>query len=230
MIRRNRVLVVAFVLLVLLTMFFQTEINFIFEKDTEVVISLVACGPEKATELINSVKSALIFSALRDRLKFIIFCDETQQKYIGESLNEFRHFHEFSFDLRNVSFPAVNTAMWINLFAPCASQRLFFPEIMPEVDALLYLDSDTLFLSPPRDFYSLFKSFTPLQIGGLTPEALNNESWYPQRSIIPYYGLYGLNSGVKLMNLTRMRQVGYQEKLLEIFQTYGNNLTWVDQG
>ena len=220
---------VAIALIVFLTFVFRSKNSLKFDENTEVVISMVACGPEKASELINSVKSALMFSALRDRIKFIIFCDETQQKYIGESLNEFKNFHEFSFDLRNVSFPVNNTAMWYHLFAPCASQRLFFPEILPEVDALLYLDSDTLFLSPPRDLYSLFKNFTSLQIGGLTPEALNNESWYPQRSIIPYYGQYGLNSGVKLMNLTRMRQVGYQEKLLEIFQTYRNNLSWPDQ-
>ena len=41
--------------------------------------------------------------------------------------------------------------------------------------------------------------------------------------------LIGLNSGVMLMNLTRMRQVNMVSKIMDIFDEYHLNITWGDQ-
>ena len=39
----------------------------------------------------------------------------------------------------------------------------------------------------------------------------------------------GLNSGVMLMNLTRMREVKMISKIIDIFDEYHSNITWGDQ-
>lgn len=200
-----------------------------FEENlTEVVISIVACGLDRAQEALNSVKSALLFSEESDRLKFIIFTD-TQHTFLDEQLAAFQGFRNFSFVLKNVSFPVRKKKMWKKMWKPCAAQRLFFPELLPEIDALIYVDSDTLFLTSPRTLFEKFQNFNESQIAALAPEMMNNDSWYPQDSFIPYYGKFGVNSGVKLMNLTRMREVYYQERLINVYWDYKKDLTYPDQ-
>jgi UDP-xylose:glucoside alpha-1,3-xylosyltransferase len=194
----------------------------------ETVISIVACGKMRANQAVNSVKSALLFSAESDRLKFIIFSD-TKRGLIEKELKIFQNFRNFSYVFHNASFPEQDNKMWAKLFKPCAAQRLFFPNMLTDVDALLYIDADTLFVSPPIELYRMFNNFTEHQIAGLAPEAMENSSCYSKNAKIPFYGKFGLNSGVKLMNLTRMRSLKYQEKLLEFFWKYKKDLRYFDQ-
>ena len=42
---------------------------------------------------------------------------------------------------------------WKKLFKPCASQRLFLPQILASVDSLLYVDTDVVFLAPVEDLW-----------------------------------------------------------------------------
>jgi UDP-xylose:glucoside alpha-1,3-xylosyltransferase len=200
------------------------------KKITEAVIALVACGVEKANLAMNSVKSALLFSAKSDRLKFIIFSD-TQHDSIEKTLKTFQNYRNFSYVIRNASFPEKDNNMWASIFGHCSTQRLFFPNLLTDVDALLYVDSDTLFVSPPMELYRKFDNFTENQIAALAPEALQIDSYYPEKvnQTFPFYGEFGLNSGVKLMNLTRMRKLKYEEKLQEIFWQYRPKITYYDQ-
>jgi UDP-xylose:glucoside alpha-1,3-xylosyltransferase len=55
------------------------------------------------------------------------------------------------------------------------------------------------------------------------------QGWYNRFARHPYYGKLGLNSGVMLMNLTRMRQFEFTDKLKPIYETYKYNITWGDQ-
>ena len=52
---------------------------------------------------------------------------------------------------------------------------------------------------------------------------------YNQLGRIPFYGKTGLNSGVMLMNLTRMREFQFNSKLLPIFIEFKSNLSFGDQ-
>jgi UDP-xylose:glucoside alpha-1,3-xylosyltransferase len=128
------------------------------------------------------------------------------------------------------SFPEKNNEEWRRLFKLCASQRIFLPEILPTIDSLLYVDTDVLFLDDIKNIYNHFKLFNKTQIAALAPEhEWETMGWYNRFARHPYYGKMGLNSGVMLMNLTRMRSFNFIEKMLPFYETYKYNITWGDQ-
>lgn len=53
--------------------------------------------------------------------------------------------------------------------------------------------------------------------------------WYNRFARHPYVEPLGVNSGVMLMNLTRMRKFGWQTYLQPIFNQYKLNIVWGDQ-
>lgn len=77
---------------------------------------------------------------------------------------------------------------------------------MKDVDALLYVDTDVLFLRPMDDIWSFFKAFNSTQLAAMAPEhEIPKIGWYSRFARHPFYGVTGVNSGVMLMNLTRIR-------------------------
>lgn len=115
-------------------------------------------------------------------------------------------------------------------WTPCASFRLFLPELLPDVDKIIYLDSDILFLSDPIDLWNNFDNFAPNQVAGLAPRIGKKmrripDSFEPYIKIGQGKGAYKtqINSGVFMMNLHNMRK--------SIFKTFDpkteqNPLTW----
>lgn len=78
--------------------------------------------------------------------------------------------------------------------------------ILKDVDSLLYVDTDVLFLRPMDDIWSLLKSFNGTQLAAMAPEhEVPKIGWYSRFARHPFYGVTGVNSGVMLMNLTRIR-------------------------
>lgn len=102
--------------------------------------------------------------------------------------------------------------------------------ILKDVDSVLYLDTDTLFLTPVSEIWDFFKKFNSSQIAGLSPEHEDkNVGWYNRFARHPFYGPMGVNSGVMLMNLTRMRHFKWEEHILPIHAEYKMKITWGDQ-
>lgn len=102
--------------------------------------------------------------------------------------------------------------------------------IIKNVDSVLYVDTDTLFLSPVRDTWQFFEKFNETQIAALSPEHEDrNVGWYNRFARHPYYGPLGVNSGVMLMNLTRMRQFRWNDYMLPLHNEYKLKITWGDQ-
>ena len=92
------------------------------------------------------------------------------------------------------------------------------------------MDTDTLLLRPVEDLWRHFESFGAKQLASMTPEGEVTESnWYPRFARHPFYGKNGVNSGVMLMNLTRMRTVHWEDKILPIYRKYKFQITWGDQ-
>ncbi|OBS70464.1 hypothetical protein A6R68_00993 [Neotoma lepida] len=90
--------------------------------------------------------------------------------------------------------------------------------ILKEVDSLLYVDTDILFLRPVDDIWSLLKKFNSTQIAAMAPEHEEPRiGWYNRFARHPYYGKTGVNSGVMLMNMTRMRRKYFKPGLQSLF-------------
>ena len=110
------------------------------------------------------------------------------------------------------------------------SRFVCLKEILKTVDSLLYVDTDVLFINELETIWSHFKLFNSTHLAALAPEHEEaNMGWYNRFARHPYYGRLGLNSGVMLMNLTRMREFKFVKKILPLYNTYKFNITWGDQ-
>ncbi|XP_044531791.1 glucoside xylosyltransferase 2 [Gracilinanus agilis] len=120
--------------------------------------------------------------------------------------------------------------------------NVFFPKvILKDVDSLLYVDTDVLFLRPIDDIWRLLKQFNSTQLAAMAPEhEIPKIGWYSRFARHPYYGMTGVNSGVMLMNLTRIRNtqfknsliptgLAWEDMLYPLYQKYKNYITWGDQ-
>ncbi|KAM3925594.1 glucoside xylosyltransferase 1 isoform 3-T3 [Leptodactylus fuscus] len=201
-------------------------------------LAVVACG-DRLEETITMLKSALLFSI--KPLKFHIFAEDQLHSDFSTRLNSWRFSEKFEYTLYPITFPSDNAAEWRKLFKPCASQRLFLPLILKDVDSLLYVDTDILFLRPVDDIWSFLNEFNSTQIAAMAPEHEEPRiGWYNRFSRHPYYGKTGINSGVMLMNMTRIRKKHFKndmttvhlhwgEMLMPLLKKYKLNITWGDQ-
>lgn len=83
--------------------------------------------------------------------------------------------------------------------------------ILKDVDSLLYVDTDVLFLRPIDDIWHLLREFNSTQLAAMAPEhEIPKIGWYSRFARHPYYGTTGVNSGVMLMNLTRIRSTQFK--------------------
>ncbi|XP_063233304.1 glucoside xylosyltransferase 1 isoform X1 [Bacillus rossius redtenbacheri] len=200
------------------------------QQEPQIVLAAVACG-DRLAETLTMIKSAIVFS--RSLLKFFIFADDPLIPSFKEKLNEWRGVanYSFAFEVRPITFPLQgDTGEWRRLFKPCASQRLFLPTLLPQEDALLYVDTDTLFLGPLRDVWDHFRLMNASQMAALSPEHEEpNAGWYNRFARHPYYGKLGVNSGVMLMNLTRMRAFSWTDYVVPVYKEYKLRITWGDQ-
>ncbi|XP_035518165.1 glucoside xylosyltransferase 2 [Morone saxatilis] len=203
-------------------------------------LAVVACG-NRLDETLTMVKSALLFSL--KRITFHIFAEDPLAPQFKERLNQWPRSisAKFQYRIYPITFSVGNADEWKKLFKPCAAQRLFLPVILKDVDSLLYVDTDVLFLRPMDDIWSLLKSFNSTQLAAMAPEhEVPKIGWYSRFARHPFYGVTGVNSGVMLMNLTRIRStmfknsmipsgLSWEDLLHPLYQKYKNHITWGDQ-
>ncbi|XP_039968479.1 glucoside xylosyltransferase 1 isoform X1 [Bactrocera tryoni] len=193
-------------------------------------IALVVCG-HRLWESLVMIKSVLLFNKYdKSNLHFWIFSEDKLITEFVERLNDWRNLVHFEFDILPLTFPKNNKEEWKSLFKPCSSQRLFLPLLLPQVDSVLYVDTDVIFLSPISDIWKYFGRFNASQFAALTSEHEDeNMGWYNRFARHPYYGRMGVNSGVMLMNLTRMRIHNWVSHIVPIYNEYKLRITWGDQ-
>ncbi|KAM3609749.1 uncharacterized protein V6R79_019772 [Siganus canaliculatus] len=203
-------------------------------------LAVVACGP-RLEETLNMLKSAVLFS--KQPLQFHIFAEDDLHGSFRDALDLWPQLVQtkFKYTIYPITFPEENAKEWKKLFKPCASQRLFLPLILKEVDSLLYVDTDILFLQPVEDIWVLLSQFNSSQLAAMAPEHEEPRiGWYNRFARHPYYGKTGINSGVMLMNMTRLRNkffkndmttvaLKWEEILMPLLQKYKLNITWGDQ-
>ncbi|KAK3877913.1 hypothetical protein Pcinc_017423 [Petrolisthes cinctipes] len=95
--------------------------------------------------------------------------------------------------------PQLSQQQW----RPCVWAKLFLAESLPDEDAVVYVDTDVVFLGPGEDLWWLLRSLGPQQALALAPEPQYQRD-QPRR---PFAGRVGLNTGMMALNLTRLRQL-----------------------
>ncbi|VVC91532.1 unnamed protein product, partial [Leptidea sinapis] len=194
-----------------------------------VVLSFVVCD-KRFNESLNVIKSVLLFTKVP--VYFIVFADNTLRSQFNSTLSNWKYIigDQFDFEIQKIHFPEAHKDEWMNLFSKCAAQRLFIPKLIPHIDSMIYVDTDTLFLGPVEELWNKFSKFNQSQISAMTLEDDNpNVSWYPRFAKHPFYGKFGLNSGVMLMNLTRMREFGWVDYVTPIMLKWKLYIPWGDQ-
>lgn len=95
---------------------------------------------------------------------------------------------------------------------------------------MIYIDNDVLFLSPPEDVWSFFSKMNSSQIAAMAPEHEDySAGWYNRFAKHPFVQPLGVNSGVMLMNLTRMRAFRWDKYLQPVLNEYKLEIVWGDQ-
>ncbi|KAF7656215.1 hypothetical protein LDENG_00044570 [Lucifuga dentata] len=203
-------------------------------------LAVVACG-NRLDETLTMIKSTLLFNI--KKIKFHIFAEDPLASQFEERLNQWPRsvLVKFAYSIYPITFSVGNAEEWKKLFKPCAAQRLFLPVILEDVDSLLYVDTDVLFLRPMDDIWAFLKSFNSTQLAAMAPEhEVPKIGWYSRFARHPFYGVTGVNSGVMLMNLTRIRStlfknsmipggLSWEDLLHPLYQKYKNHITWGDQ-
>ncbi|XP_054993002.1 glucoside xylosyltransferase 2 [Sorex araneus] len=203
-------------------------------------LAVVACG-DRLEETLVMLKSAVLFS--HRKIQFHIFTEEFLKPEFDKQLQQWPDSYRKKFEHRiyPISFSVGNPQEWKKLFKPCAAQRLFLPVILKDVDSLLYVDTDVLFLRPVDDLWKLLRQFNSTQLAAMAPEhEISKIGWYSRFARHPFYGSAGINSGVMLMNLTRIRSaqfknslipegLAWEDMLYPLYQKYKNSITWGDQ-
>ncbi|KAG7240726.1 hypothetical protein INR49_026615, partial [Caranx melampygus] len=179
-------------------------------------LAVVACG-ERLEETLTMIKSAVLFSI--KQLYLHIFAEDQLHASFMEALESWPDFirSRFNYTVYSISFPSENAAEWKKLFKPCASQRLFLPLILKDVDSIVYVDSDILFLQPVDQLWAFLSRFNSSQLAAMAPEHEEPRiAWILLPSEAPK---------------NDMTSVGlrWEELLMPLLQKYKLNITWGDQ-
>ncbi|CAG2162718.1 unnamed protein product [Oppiella nova] len=195
-------------------------------------IVITVCGNQTLRQSLITLKSAVLMT--KSRLHLIVMTDEYNRRIISRAiLNEWPNdvLSRISYEIHLVSFPnTMNAEEWKKLFKLCAAQRLFLPDILKDIDSVLYVDTDVLFLTPVDQIWSVFDRMNGSQMAAMSPESEDfASSWYYRFAKHPYVERLGINSGVMLMNLTRMRDFHWTDYLEPYLSQYRLSIVWGDQ-
>lgn len=76
-----------------------------------------------------------------------------------------------SFEFKAANYPAGQSEMK-DVYESCATLVLFVPELLPEYDTVLYLDTDVIFMESPEDIWRKFYNFGSEQMISLATARL----------------------------------------------------------
>ncbi len=111
-------------------------------------------------------------------------------------------------------------------FPPSVWRRIFLPELIPDVDRVLYLDADTIAMDDLGPLWAT--DLGEGQLGAVTNVFQHDHRHHPAALGLAGPELY-LNSGVLLMDLAQMRRRGTSAALRDVALERSSALGWVDQ-
>lgn len=192
----------------------------------------VCCGAQRREETLASIRSALFASSSSSTaITFHIVHkrDDENDRNLTDTLIEWQSHRDFEFVLYETNLKEP----FLHLFAPCASQRLFLHSLLPtNIDRVIYVDSDTIFLADPYKLWNEFEKFNSNTVAALVAEDEGTvpRPYYRKELQHPYYqaeGAVGLNSGIMLLDLGRLRRDPWDDEMLAHLKRY--KLEFFDQ-
>ncbi|XP_064105035.1 glucoside xylosyltransferase 2-like isoform X2 [Macrobrachium nipponense] len=163
--------------------------------------SLTSSFARQLNQVTVLLKSAVTFTS--ETLRFLVV---TNSETIFEKIQSIprawpsSYSSRLQFESRPVWYPADRKDSMKGLLRPCSSARLFLPETLRDVDAAVLLDTDTIFLRSPEELLREVYKFNGLQAAGLAQTSRGYRGLN-----IPYPKPRGVNTGVMVMNMTRLR-------------------------
>ncbi|XP_042145118.1 glucoside xylosyltransferase 1-like [Ixodes scapularis] len=194
-----------------------------------VTLVVVTCAGSLELTMAN-LKSAVAFS--RAPLRLILYADEENIKLLQDRIIQWPAsvLARITYDLRLVMFPRKDYDKWNKLFKPCATQRLFLPDMLPMEDAVLYVDADALFLNPVENIWEVFEKMNDSHLMALVHEIEDEaNNWYKLEAKHPFVPPFGVNAGVMAMNLTRMRNFHWVSRMGPLLGEYEDRIFLGDQ-
>lgn len=179
-----------------------------------------------------AIKSVIAYSVTP--LHLVVLADDKNLKKMKQQVKSWptRLTQRVRCDVLPLWFPKENYHVWLSLEhdKPCTTQKLFLSSALPEEEAVIYVDNDVLFVNPVEDFWRMFASMNEWQMAGMAPGTEHKwNSHYPRFAKHPFVKPFGLNAGVLLMNLTRMRTFGLERRVEELRREFGEKLVYKDQ-
>ena len=151
-------------------------------------------------------------------------------KVLASNVSESNKKKILKYELENVKIEFVDLHYYLekvkdklytrDYFTQTTYFRLFIPELYPQYDKVIYIDSDTTILGDISEFYNI--DIGKNLLGVVSDESVqNNEIFkeYVERVVgMATYERY-FNAGVLLMNLDEMRKFEFQAKFMYLLET-----------
>jgi lipopolysaccharide biosynthesis glycosyltransferase len=197
-----------------------------------------------ATETLRSMFSVVLFSSPKRRnIHFHVLADKNCAARVKNEVEQVPIFYPNTMHLHmhdmNDLIKAINTLPQAKGFLSgdgpgeealklAARVKVFLPmlDAFKSIDKLIMIDSDTIVGADISLLWDLFNDFTPDQQLGIAAEQdqFFCNGWYTRKntmSKLAYFKPHGLNGGVILMDLAKMRTMKTVENMLRIMSKHG---------
>jgi lipopolysaccharide biosynthesis glycosyltransferase len=142
-----------------------------------------------------------------------------------ESLRDFANDHGLELETIEISDAAdASLPPTSHMFSPLVWYRLLLPDLLPDLDRLLFLDADTLVLQSLAPLFGLDLGGDLLAAVGTAGPSADHMQALGLDSEQPY-----LNAGVMLMNLAAMRAEDFGKRALALGHERSDIFTFNDQ-
>ncbi|XP_076050446.1 glucoside xylosyltransferase 2-like [Oratosquilla oratoria] len=161
-------------------------------------------GERQHQQVITLLKTVALFSFTTCRIILMTDTFPTFEKIQSEILTwPFKLRRNLHLEHRTLTLPRHQglATEW----RPCVWAKHFLPDMLKDLEAAIYLDTDTIFLGPPTDLWWLLDVVweNPTAVMALGPEGM-----YQREDVErPFAGKEGVNTGVMAMDLNRMRNI-----------------------
>lgn len=184
--------------------------HYFYEEDT-IHISLTSCGL-RSYWLIRGILASILENPAAHRIHLHLFRDDMNRRKLLSQIpiitTGLKNLTEYDVKEFVTGNKTIDPTYYSSRF-PCAYFRLFLSELLPDyVERLLYLDTDTVVFEDLTDLWSHWEIMEEKNISfaGAQELAHTTKSTYFQNKQ-HFVAPSGINTGVLLMNLERMREM-----------------------